>query len=157
MTLSLIVVGKTDSGAVSGIVENYAKRIGRYARFEIVVIPDPKNTKNLGEQEQKKVEGEQILRNISEGDFVVLLDERGDEMSSEAFAGWLERRLAGPGKKLCFVIGGPYGFSDAVYARAGMRLSLSRMTFSHQIVRAIFAEQLYRAFTILRGEPYHHK
>lgn len=157
MNIELIVVGKTDSKEVDALVTLYTKRINFYTKFSITYIPDIRNTKNLSEAEQKKVEGEPILKLISESDRVVLLDERGAQYSSTEYADFLQKRMNSGVKRLVFVIGGPYGFSDAVYSRANDKISLSRMTFSHQIVRAIFAEQLYRGFTIIRGEPYHHQ
>lgn len=141
MNVDLIVVGKTDSAEVAALVEMYARRIARRVRFAVVVVPDDKR---LGAQ-------------FGSSDYVVLLDDKGAEYTSLEFAAWVERRLACGGRRLCFVIGGPYGFPKAVYARANELMSLSRMTFSHQIIRAIFAEQLYRAFSILNGEPYHHE
>lgn len=157
MNIELVVVGKTDSKEVDALVTLYTKRINFYAKFSITYIPDVRNTKNLSEAEQKRVEGEAILKLISEADRVVLLDERGAQYSSTEYADFLQKRMNSGVKRLVFVIGGPYGFSEAVYSRANDKISLSRMTFSHQIVRAIFAEQLYRGFTIIRGEPYHHQ
>lgn len=123
----------------------------------MTTLPDIRNTRHLTSRQQRTAEGEALLRQFTDGDYVVLLDERGDEMRSVEFAAWLQKRLNSGMKRLVMVIGGPYGFSDAVYARADARLSLSRMTFSHQIVRVIFAEQIYRAFAILNNEPYHHE
>lgn len=157
MNVQLIVVGKTDSKQVASIVDEYKARLGHYVRFDIAVVPDLKSTKSLSEEQQKRAEGEAIMRLLNTSDYVVLMDERGEQYSSEEFAAWMEKRMASGCKRLCFIIGGPYGFSPEVYGRADGKISLSRMTFSHQIVRAIFAEQLYRAFTILRGEPYHHR
>lgn len=157
MTIDLVVIGKTDFDAVMSLMEMYMKRINRYAKFSVITIPDLRNTKNISETSQKKQEGEMLLRQFAAGDYVVLLDDKGSEHTSVRFAGWLQKRMASGVKRLVFVIGGPYGFSDEVYARADEKLSLSRMTFSHQIVRTIFAEQLYRAFTILNNEPYHHE
>ena len=157
MTIELIVIGKTDSQEVSALVETYARRVNRYCKFSVTVLPDLRSTRNLTAKQQRTAEGEAILRQLGEGDYAVLLDERGTEYRSVEFAGWLQKRLNSGVKRLAMVIGGPYGFSDEVYARADALLSLSRMTFSHQIVRAIFAEQLYRAFTILNNEPYHHE
>ena len=157
MTIELIVIGKTDSKEVAALVETYARRVNFYCRFAVTTIPDVRNTRHLTARQQSAAEGEAILRQLTEGDFVVLLDERGDELRSMEFALWLQKRLNSGVKRLVLVIGGPYGFSEAVYARADAKLSLSRMTFSHQIVRAIFAEQIYRAFTILHNEPYHHE
>ena len=157
MNIELLVVGKTDSKEVEALVELYVRRVNRYCRFAVTVLPDVRNTRSLTQNQQRTAEGEAILRQLAAGDHVVLLDERGDEMRSVEFALWLQKRMLGGVRRLVLVIGGPYGFSDAVYARADGRLSLSRMTFSHQIVRAIFAEQIYRAFTILNHEPYHHE
>lgn len=157
MNIELIVIGKTDSQEIESLVALYARRVNHYCKFDVTVLPDLRNTRNLTPQQQRTAEGEALLRQFADGDYVVLLDERGDEMRSVEFALWLQKRLNSGRKRLVMVIGGPYGFSDAVYSRADARLSLSRMTFSHQIVRAIFAEQIYRAFTILRNEPYHHE
>jgi len=157
MNIELIVVGKTDSREVEALVEMYAKRVNRYCRFSITTLADVRNTRKLSESEQKRLEGEAILRLVAESDHLMLLDEHGAELRSIEFAELLQRRMSSGVKRLVFVIGGPYGFSDAVYARANSKLSLSKMTFSHQIVRAIFTEQLYRAFTILKNEPYHHE
>lgn len=157
MQIELIVIGKTDSKEIESLVALYARRVNRYCKFGITVLPDVRNTRSLTVKQQRTAEGEALVRQFSEGDFVALLDERGEEQRSVEFAFWLQKRLNSGTKRLVVVIGGPYGFSDEVYARAHARLSLSRMTFSHQIVRAIFAEQLYRAFTILRNEPYHHE
>ena len=157
MTLELIVIGKTDSQEVAALVETYARRVNRYCRFAITTLPDVRDTRKLTARQQSAAEGAAILRQLADGDFVALLDERGEELRSVEFALWMQKRMNSGVKRLVLVIGGPYGFSDEVYARADARLSLSRMTFSHQIVRAIFAEQLYRAFTILNNEPYHHE
>ncbi len=157
MTIELIVIGKTDSKEVAALVEMYLKRVNHYCRFAITTLPDVKNTKSLTIKQQRTLEGEALMRQFAEGDYVVLLDERGKEMRSVEFAYWLQKRMNSGVKRLVLVIGGPYGFSEAVYQRADALLSLSQMTFSHQIVRAIFAEQIYRAFTILNNEPYHHE
>lgn len=157
MQIELIVVGKTDSKEVASLVEMYAKRVNHYCRFAITTLPDLRNTKNLSSRQQNKSEGDRILALLNESDCVVLLDERGDELRSMQFAEWIGKRMSSGLRRLVFVIGGPYGFSEEVYARANYKISLSRMTFSHQIVRAIFAEQIYRAFTILNNEPYHHE
>ena len=157
MNIELIVVGKTDMKEVEAVVAMYAKRLNHYVRFAITTIADVRNTKKLSEAEQKRLEGEAILRQLTDADYVLLLDERGAELRSVEFAELLQRRMSAGTKRLVFIIGGPYGFSDALYSRCDSSLSLSRMTFSHQIVRAIFTEQLYRAFTILRNEPYHHE
>lgn len=157
MNIDLVVVGKTDLAEVDALVAMYARRINFYAKFSIIYLPDIRNTRKLTQSQQRTAEGEAILRQVGEGDFLVLLDEHGDEFRSVEFAAWLQKRMASGLRRLVPVIGGPYGFSDAVYARANGKISLSRMTFSHQIVRAIFAEQLYRAFTIINNEPYHHE
>ncbi len=157
MNIELLVVGKTDSSLIEEIVSNYAKRINHYCKFSITTLPDVKNTKSLTIKQQRTAEGEVILRQVVESDFVVLLDERGTEYRSVDFAYWLQKRMNSGVRRLLIVIGGPYGFSEAVYGRANSKVSLSKMTFSHQIVRAIFAEQIYRAFTILKNEPYHHE
>ncbi len=157
MTIDLVVIGKTDLDAVMSLLEMYMKRINRYAKFSIVTIPDLRNTKNITPASQKKQEGDMLMRQFAAGDHVVLLDDKGVEQTSPQFAAWLQKRMASGVKRLVFVIGGPYGFSQEVYDRADEKLSLSRMTFSHQIVRPLFAEQLYRAFTILGNEPYHHE
>lgn len=142
---------------VEALVSMYTKRLNHYVRFAITTIADVRNTKKLSEAEQKRLEGEAILKLIFESDHLMLLDEHGLELRSIEFADMLQRRMLSGTKRLVFVIGGPYGFSDAIYQRANSKLSLSKMTFSHQIVRAIFTEQLYRAFTILKNEPYHHE
>lgn len=157
MNIELIVIGKTDSKEVQALVEMYLKRVNHYCRFGLTTLPDIRNTKSLSIKQQRTQEGEAILRQLTEGDYVVLLDERGEEMRSVEFAYWMQKRMNSGVRRLVLIIGGPYGFSEEVYARANHKLSLSRMTFSHQIVRAIFAEQIYRAFTILNNEPYHHE
>ena len=157
MNIELIVVGKTDMKEVEALVTMYTKRLNHYVRFAITTIADVRNTKKLSESEQKRLEGEAILRIVNDSDHLMLLDEHGLELRSLEFAELIQKRMSAGTKRLVFVIGGPYGFSDAVYQRANSKLSLSKMTFSHQIVRAIFTEQLYRAFTILKNEPYHHE
>lgn len=157
MTIELIVIGKTDMKEVAALVEMYSRRINFYCKFGMTVIPDLKNTKKLTEAQQRTAEGALILDGLSDGDYVALLDEHGREYRSVEFADWMQKRMNSGMKRLVLVIGGPYGFSDEVYRRANAKLSLSQMTFSHQIVRAIFTEQLYRAFTILNNEPYHHE
>ena len=153
----MIVVGKTDMKEVETLVSMYTKRLNHYIKFAITTLADVRNTKNLSAAEQKRLEGEAILRLVTDSDHLMLLDEHGLELRSIEFAELLQKRMSAGTKRLVFVIGGPYGFSDAVYPRANSKLSLSKMTFSHQIVRAIFTEQLYRAFTILKNEPYHHE
>lgn len=157
MNIELIVVGKTDSKEVEALVEMYAKRINHYCKFSMTTIADVRNTKNMAPSRQKQLEGEAILRLLGDGDFVTLMDERGTQYTSMEYAQWLQKRMLSGVKRLVLVIGGPYGFAEEVYERANSKISLSKMTFSHQIVRAIFAEQLYRAFTILHNEPYHHE
>ena len=157
MNIELIVVGKTDSKEVAALVDMYLKRINFYNRFNITYIPDIRNAKNLSEAQQKSSEGEAMLRLLDDSDRVVLLDEKGQEFRSIEYAEWLQKRMNSGVKRLVFIIGGPYGFSDAVYKRANEKISLSKMTFSHQIIRAIFTEQLYRAFSIINNSPYHHE
>lgn len=156
MKTTLIMVGKTADKLYSEGIDNYANRINHYINFNIKVIPELKNSKSLSEEQQKEKEGELILKNIEDKAFVVLLDERGKELRSVEFAAWLDNKQQTV-RNLTFVIGGPYGFSQAVYDRADGKISLSRMTFSHQMVRLVFTEQIYRACTILRNEPYHHE
>ena len=157
MNIELIAVGKTDSAAIEEVVTDYARRINHYCRFSITMLPDVRNTRNISAAQQRTAEGEAILRQVTAGDFVALFDERGAEYRSMEFAAWMQKRMNSGIRRLVLVIGGPYGFSDTVYDRADARVSLSKMTFSHQIVRAIIAEQIYRAFTILNNEPYHHE
>ena len=156
MKVILLVVGRTDSGSWNDAFDEYMRRLKHYIPFDAEVIPDIKNAKNMSELQQKEQEGLLILKSLQPGDCCVLLDERGKEYSSEQFASYMDKKMQTVPKRLVFVIGGPYGFSDDVYAKASERISLSRMTFSHQMIRPIFVEQLYRAMTILRGEPYHH-
>lgn len=157
MTIKLIVVGKTDNKAIIALIEEYSKRLNFYIKFELEIIPDLKNTKSLSEVLQKEKEGELILKNVIASDDLILLDERGKSYSSMEFSDFLQKKMNAGLKQLIFVIGGPYGFSDEVYARANGKLSISKMTFSHQMIRPFFIEQLYRGFTILRNEPYHHE
>ena len=156
MKTVLILVGKTVNKHFVAGIDDYAERITHYMPFEIVTIPELRNTKNLSEDQQKTAEGDLILRQIQPSDTVVLLDEHGKEFRSVDYARWLSQKQH-TARRLVFVIGGPYGFSEAIYARANEKLSLSKMTFSHQMVRLIFTEQLYRACTIIKGEPYHHE
>ena len=153
----LIVVGKTTDKRFEAIVEEYAGRIRHYIPFAIEVVPELRNTKGLSQSEQKQREGELILKSLQAGDHVVLLDEHGSERTSVEFATWMQKRMSAGPRRIVFVIGGPYGFSNDVHDRANEQVSLSRMTLSHQMVRMFFAEQLYRAMTILNGEPYHHE
>ena len=157
MKITVLAMGKTDSRELQLLIDIYAKRLTHYIKFESKVLPDIKNVKNLSVAEQKKKEGEVILNEVSKSDVLVLLDERGKQFSSKELAQSLQKRMNSGIKNLIFVIGGPYGFSEAVYQRAMQELSLSKMTFSHQMVRLFFVEQIYRAFTILKNEPYHHQ
>ena len=156
MKTILILVGKTANKHFQADINDYAERIGHYMPFDFVTIPELKNTKSLSEEQQKNAEGDQILKQIQSSDTVVLLDEHGKELRSVEYARWLAQKQQTV-RRLVFVIGGPYGFSPEVYERANEKLSLSKMTFSHQMVRLVFAEQLYRACTIIKGEPYHHE
>lgn len=157
MTIKLIVVGKTDHQAILTLIEEYSKRLNFYLKFELEIIPDLRNTKSLSEVLQKEKEGELILKNVIPSDDLILLDERGKSYTSVDFSDFLQKKMNSGLKQLIFVIGGPYGFSEQVYSRANGKLSISKMTFSHQMIRPFFIEQLYRAMTILRNEPYHHQ
>lgn len=156
MKIVFLVIGKTDESYLDTGILKYIKRLEHYVPFEMKIIPDIKNRKTLTEEQQKKAEGELILSNINIGDDLVLLDENGKTFSSVAFSQWIEKQMNIVSKRMIFVVGGPYGFSKEVYAKAKFKISLSEMTFSHQMIRLIFVEQLYRAFTIIKGEPYHH-
>ena len=156
MRICLLTVGKTDSGWVREGLEIYSSRLSRYVPFSVFEIPELKNASSLSKSQVKEKEGELILSHVTPKDAVILLDEKGKDYSSTEFAKEISKMTAG-GKNIVFVIGGAFGFSDAVYARSDGKVSLSRMTFTHQMVRAIFVEQLYRAFTIIKGEPYHHE
>lgn len=157
MKVSLILVGKTVNKHFVDLIDEYASRVKHYIGFDIITSPELRNTKNLSSDQQKQQEGELILRQLQQGDRVVLLDEHGKEMRSVEFSSYMENKMNTVSKRLVFIIGGPYGFSPDVYRRADEQLSLSKMTFSHQMIRLIFVEQLYRAMTIMRGEPYHHE
>ena len=157
MKITLLTVGKTDKDWVKQGIDIYASRMKHYFPFAITEIPELKNASSLSEDQIKTKEGELILKNIKPTEDVILLDERGREFSSMEFAKVLQDKISYTGKDIAFVIGGAYGFSEAVRQRSNSKISLSRMTFSHQMVRAIFVEQLYRAFTIMKGEPYHHE
>lgn len=157
MKITLLTVGKTNDLSFKNAISEYQKRLKFYISFDIEEIPCLKNTKNLTEDNQKQKEGELILRYLQAEDEVVLLDDKGSEFSSKQFASYIEKKTTSGLKHLVFVVGGPYGFSQEVYQRANDKVSLSRMTFSHQMVRLVFTEQLYRAMTILKGEPYHHE
>lgn len=157
MTIKLIAIGKTDNSELKTLIETYEKRLSHYINFQLEIIPDIKKVKNLSESQQKQKEGELILDKITSTDCLILLDENGKHLDSVSFSDYLQKHMNSGIKQLIFVIGGPYGFSDDVYSKAQGKLSLSKMTFSHQMVRLFFIEQLYRGFTILKNEPYHHR
>ena len=157
MKIALVVIGKTDAQYFAQAIAEYTNRLTHYIPFEMVVIPDIKNVKNLSEAQQKEKEGELILKATQAGDYLVLLDERGKDFSSMQFSTYIEKKMHTVSKRLIFVVGGPYGFSESVYKAASEKISLSKMTFSHQMIRLIFVEQIYRAMTILNNEPYHHE
>lgn len=157
MKTILLVIGKTDADYLVEAIAEYKSRLAHYLPFEMEVIPDVKNVKNLSEAQQKEKEGELILKSVQAGDYLVLLDDKGKEYTSMQFAAYMERKMHTVPKRLVFVVGGPYGFSEAVYKAAAEKISLSKMTFSHQMIRLIFIEQIYRAMTILSHEPYHHE
>jgi len=157
MTIKLITIGKTDNKQLTSLIDDYIKRLGYYIKFSLDIIPDIKNSKNLSEVQQKQKEGELILKKISTTETLILLDENGKQFDSVDFSSYLQKHMNSGIKQLVFVIGGPYGFSKDVYKKSNGKLSLSKMTFSHQMIRLFFIEQLYRGFTILRNEPYHHK
>lgn len=157
MKIILLSVGKTDDPHFSQIIEEYRKRINFYIAFEMNTTPDIKNTKTLSEKEQKKLEGEKLLKWLQPSDHVILLDDKGKQYSSVEFARYLEKKSFLAAKRLVFIVGGPYGFSEEMRERANETVSLSQMTFTHQMVRIVFTEQLYRAMTILQNEPYHHE
>lgn len=152
-----MVIGKTDDSNLNELIVQYTKRLAHYVNFSIEILPDIKQTKNLSESQQKTKEAALILNKITPGDLLILLDEKGKQYSSVGFADQLQKRMNSGVKQLVFVIGGPYGFSDDVYQKSQGKISLSTMTFSHQMIRLLFIEQLYRGFTILRNEPYHHR
>ncbi|MGS4346895.1 23S rRNA (pseudouridine(1915)-N(3))-methyltransferase RlmH [Myroides odoratus] len=157
MNIKLLAIGKTDNKELQSLLNDYMKRLSFYVNFDLEIIADIKNVKNLSEAQQKQKEGELILSKISPTDFLILLDEKGKEFTSIGFADELQKRMNAGIKTLVFVIGGPYGFSEEVYKNAKGKISLSKMTFSHQMIRLFMVEQLYRGFTILRNEPYHHQ
>ncbi len=156
MKIQFLVVGRTNGNYLTEAISDYCNRIKFYLPFEMEVIPELKNSKNLSFEQQKEKEGELILKALQGGDYVVLLDEKGKEFTSEQFAAYIEKKMHTVNKRLVFIIGGPYGFSKKVYDVASEKMALSKMTFSHQMVRLFFVEQIYRAFTIINGEPYHH-
>ena len=157
MKICLIYMGKTESGYLTDGIDVFIKRLKHYIPVEVSVIPDLKKTKGLPVPERKKLEGEVILKQVKNDDILVLLDENGDQYTSTGFAGFLQTQMNSGAKRLVFVVGGAFGFSPDVYQRSKYKLSLSKMTFSHQMVRLFFVEQLYRAFTIIKGEPYHNE
>lgn len=157
MKIELAVIGKTSIGYLKQGIDEYIKRLKHYVPFEIKYIDDIKNTKNISEDQQKRTEGAKILSLLDKSDFVVLLDEHGKEYTSMQYSSYIQKRMLSGSKKVVFVIGGPYGFSQEVYARANDKISFSKMTFNHEMIRLIFTEQLYRAYTIINHEPYHHE
>ncbi|MDA9025879.1 23S rRNA (pseudouridine(1915)-N(3))-methyltransferase RlmH [Flavobacteriaceae bacterium] len=157
MEIKLIGIGKTDKTELDQLIKSYQNRLMHYVRFSFEIIPDLKNSKNLSKRLQKEEEGKLILSKISNSDRLILLDENGQEMNSVGFSDFLQKQMNSGLKRLVLVIGGPYGFSEDVYKKASSKLALSKMTFSHQMVRLFIIEQLYRSFTILKNEPYHHR
>ena len=157
MKIELAVIGKTSIGYLKQGIDEYIKRLKHYVPFEIKYIDDIKNTKNISEDQQKRTEGAKILSLLEKSDFVVLLDEHGKEYTSMQYSSYIQKRMLSGAKKVVFVIGGPYGFSQEVYDRANDKISFSKMTFNHEMIRLIFTEQLYRAYTIINHEPYHHE
>ncbi|MBU2938845.1 23S rRNA (pseudouridine(1915)-N(3))-methyltransferase RlmH [Lacinutrix sp. C3R15] len=157
MHIKLLAIGKTDNKQLQSLIDDYTKRLGFYIKFELEIIPDLKKVKNLSEEQQKQKEGEIILGKLNTTDVLILLDENGKQLDSVGFSNYLQKHMNSGIKQLVFVIGGPYGFSPEVYSKAQGKLSLSKMTFSHQMVRLFVIEQIYRGFTILKNEPYHHR
>lgn len=157
MQIKLLAIGKTDNKQLQILIDDYQKRLGFYIKFEFEIIPDLKKTKNLSEEQQKQKEGELILNKLSPTDVLILLDENGKQLDSVGFSGYLQKQMNSGIKQLVFVIGGPYGFSQEIHNKASGELSFSKMTFSHQMIRLFVIEQLYRGFTILKNEPYHHR
>lgn len=157
MKIKLIAIGKTDDKQLQQLINVYQKRLSHYIKFEFITIPDIKNTKNLSENQQKKKEGDLIFKELSPTDQLILLDEKGKDFRSIEFSNFLQKKMNSGIKQLVFVIGGPYGFSESIYQKSQGKVSLSKMTFSHQMIRLFMLEQLYRAFTILKNEPYHHE
>ncbi len=156
MNIKLLLVGKTESDFINEGYRRYNQRLSNYIKFNTIIIPANKKTKLLSVELQKQKEGELILKNITNSDFVILLDEKGKEFASVDFAKYLQGKMNSGIKNIIFIIGGPYGFSDEVYKKANEKIALSKLTFTHEMVRLFFVEQLYRAFSILRNEPYHH-
>ena len=157
MNIKLIAIGKTDDTQLIALIERYQNRLKHYIKFNFEIIPDIKNVKNLSEKQQKEKEGELILKQLTPTDVLVLLDENGKQFTSVEFSQYLQKKMNAGIKQLIFVIGGPYGFSETVYQKAQGKISLSKMTFSHQMIRLFVVEQIYRGFTILKNEPYHHR
>ncbi|MFB0938748.1 MAG: 23S rRNA (pseudouridine(1915)-N(3))-methyltransferase RlmH [Urechidicola sp.] len=157
MKIKLLAIGKTDDKNLLKLIETYQNRLKHYVKFEIAIIPDIKNVKNLSENQQKEKEGELILKQLQPTDELILLDEKGKDFRSLEFAKYLQKKMNSGIKQLVIVIGGPYGFSEEVYKKSNGKISLSKMTFSHQMIRLFVVEQLYRGFTILKNEPYHHE
>lgn len=157
MKISLLVVGKTVHSYLNQGIDEYTKRISRYCPFSIQYIADAKTTKSLSQEQQKQLEGDNIAAALDKSDYVVLLDEHGKEFTSVDFSTYIERKMQSVPKRLVFIIGGPYGFSKEIYGRANEKISLSKMTFPHDLIRLVFTEQLYRAFSIIHHEPYHHE
>jgi len=157
MKIKVLAVGKTDDKDLQTLIDKYQKRLVHYVNFELEIIPDLKKARNRSFAEQKSLEGQAILKRIETGDRLILLDEKGHEYRSVEFARYLQKKMNAATRRMVLAIGGPYGFSDEVYARADEKISLSKMTFSHQMIRLFILEQLYRAFTILKNEPYHHE
>lgn len=156
MKIKLLAIGKTDSKDLQPVIEEYSKRLSFYVSFNFEIIPDIKNAKNVSKKQQKIAEGNELLKRIEKSDTIIILDEKGKTFSSVEFSVFLQKKMNSGLKNLIFMIGGPYGFSEEIYQRANAKISLSTMTFSHQMVRLFFIEQLYRGFTILKNEPYHH-
>ncbi|NMH86219.1 23S rRNA (pseudouridine(1915)-N(3))-methyltransferase RlmH [Flavivirga algicola] len=157
MTIKLLAIGKTDNKELQSLIDEYTKRLGFYIKFSLEIIPDIKHVKNLSEAQQKQKEGELIMSKLNPTDILILLDEQGKQLNSVGFSNYLQKHMNSGIKQLVLVIGGPYGFSQDVYNKSNGKISLSKMTFSHQMVRLFIIEQLYRGFTILRNEPYHHR
>lgn len=156
MKITLLTIGKTEDKYLLEGLDIYLKRLKHYISFKILEIPELKGTKSLSREQQKSKESELIFKNIHSSDHVILLDEKGQEFSSKQFSNFLNKKMVGGQQHLVFIVGGPYGFSEEIYLRSNEKISLSRMTYSHQMIRLLFTEQLYRAYTILKGEPYHH-
>lgn len=157
MKTIFIVIGKTTDRRIATLTDEYIGRIGHYMSFEMQVIPELRNAKNLSQEQQKAEEAELLKKNLQPGDYIVLLDEHGKERRSIDFASWMQKRMAAAPRRLVFIVGGPYGFARQIHELAQEEISLSQMTFSHQMIRLFFVEQVYRAMTIIRGEPYHHE